>query len=108
MHVPIFVLGVGQENYLIGRDTWNADIVTTIDLPLLQKLAEDTGGKFYRILGDTSFETFFAQLSQNILSQQQHMIKNIYWELNPFLMYLLVFTLFGLFGLRLYISSLKK
>ena len=42
IQVPIFVLGVGQSNYLIGRDTWNDDIVTTINLDLLQQLADKT------------------------------------------------------------------
>ena len=38
--VPLFVLGVGQENYLIGRDTWNSDVTTDINLNLLQELAD--------------------------------------------------------------------
>ncbi|MEI8008428.1 MAG: hypothetical protein WCI00_03225 [bacterium] len=42
IQVPIFVLGVGQENYLIGRDTWNTDITTNINLSLLQQLADKT------------------------------------------------------------------
>ena len=40
--VPLFVLGVGQENYLIGRDAWDTDVTTNINLPLLQQLAEKT------------------------------------------------------------------
>jgi hypothetical protein len=40
--VPLFVLGVGQENYLIGRDVWDTDVTTNINLALLQQLAEKT------------------------------------------------------------------
>jgi hypothetical protein len=40
--VPLFVLGVGQENYLIGRDAWNDEVVTNINLSLLQQLADKT------------------------------------------------------------------
>jgi hypothetical protein len=40
--VPLFVLGVGQENYLIGRDMRNTDITTNINLTLLQQLADKT------------------------------------------------------------------
>jgi len=40
--IPLFVLGVGQENYLIGRDVWNNEVVTNINLSLLQQLADKT------------------------------------------------------------------
>lgn len=106
--VPLFVLGVGQENYLIGRDSWNESITTSINLPLLQQLANKTSGKFYRILDDKSFDQFFKELSQNIITQQQKNIKNIFWELNDYLMYLLILSLFWLFIFRLYIFLLKK
>jgi hypothetical protein len=33
---------VGQESYLIGRDTWNTDVVTDINVSLLQTLAKQT------------------------------------------------------------------
>ncbi len=95
MNVPLFVLGVWQENFLIGRDTWNADIVTDINLPLLQQLADAAWWSFYRILNDQSFDEFFYQFSQNILDQQQTKIQNIYRELNDYLIYLLLASLLG-------------
>ncbi|MEI7558694.1 MAG: hypothetical protein WCJ45_08130 [bacterium] len=42
IQVPLFVLGVGQEDYLIGRDTFNDTITTNINLSLLQQLADKT------------------------------------------------------------------
>lgn len=101
IHVPLFVLGVWQEDFLIGRDTRNADIVTDINLPLLQQLADTTWGKFYRVLGNQSFDDFFTQLSQDIIAQQQQKIQNIYRELNDYLLYILVCALLGLFIFRL-------
>lgn len=103
INVPLFVLGVWQEDFLIGRDTRNADIITDINLPLLQQLADTTWGKFYRVLADQSFDDFFTQLSQDILAQQQQKIQNIYRELNDYLMYFLVLALLGLFIFRLII-----
>ena len=108
IQVPIFVLGVGQSNYLIGRDTWNDDIVTTINLDLLQQLADKTWGKFYRVLGEKSFDDFFAELSKNIVSHQQQKIKNIFWNLNDYLIYILVFSLFWLLVFKLYVLCFKK
>ena len=108
--VPLFVLGVGQENYLIGRDTWNDDITTNINLTLLQQLADKTWGKFYRVLGDTSFDQFFTELLQNIVAHQQQKIKNILRELNDYLIYILVSALLGLliFRLSVFFSLIKK
>ncbi|EKD25591.1 MAG: hypothetical protein ACD_80C00012G0007 [uncultured bacterium (gcode 4)] len=100
MQVPIFVLGVGQENYLIGRDAWNDPITTDINITLLQQLADKTWWKFYRILGEKTFDEFFTELSQNIVTHQQQNIKNIFWELNDYLIYILVFSLFWLLIFR--------
>ena len=102
--VPLFVLGVGQENYLIGRDSWNDEVTTNINLTLLQQLADKTWGKFYRVLGEKSFDGFVSELSQNIVVHQQQKIQNIFWELNDYLMYILVLSLFGLFIFRFYLS----
>ena len=101
IQVPIFVLGVGQENYLIGRDTWNTDVTTNINLSLLQQLADKTWGKFYRVLGEKSFGDFFAELSKNIVAQQQQKIQNVLRELNDYLMYLIFILLLWLFIFRL-------
>ena len=106
--VPLFVLGVGQENYLIGRDTWNQNIVTDINLPLLQQLTDKTWGKFYRVLGQKSFDDFFTELLQNIVAHQQQKIQNIYWNLNDYLIYFIFSLLFVLFAFRLYMLSFKN
>lgn len=99
--VPLFVLGVGESNFLIGRDARNSDIITTINLPLLRELADKTWGKFYRVLSGDTFDVFFNQLSQNIISHQQQKIQNILRELNDYLIYLLVSALFWLLIFRL-------
>ncbi|HMS90973.1 MAG TPA: VWA domain-containing protein [Candidatus Absconditabacterales bacterium] len=106
--VPLFVLGVGQEDYLIGRDIWDSDVTTNINLPLLQQLADTTGGEFYRILGEKSFDEFFAKISQNILSRQHQKIQNIFWELNDYLMYFIFFFLLLLFSFKLFLHLTKR
>lgn len=106
--VPLFVLGVGQENYLIGRDAWDSDVTTDINLTLLQHLADKTWWKFYRILGEKSFNDFFSELSQNIVSRQQQKIQNILWELNDYLIYFLFSLLLLLFLFRLSLYLTKR
>lgn len=101
--VPLYVLWVGQENYLIGRDSRNDMVMTNIDLPLLQSLANKTWWKFYRVLGENSFDQFFDELSQDILSHQQQRIQHIYRELNDYLLYFLIVALSGLLIFKLYL-----
>jgi len=45
------------------------------------------------VLGEKSFDTFFDEFSQNIIARQQQNIQNILWELNDYLMYLIVLLL---------------
>lgn len=108
--VPLFILWVWQSNYLIGRDTWNDDVTTNINIDLLQQLANKTWGEFYRVFGDQSFDDFFAELSQNIIAHQQQKIQNILRELNDYLLYVLVVLLLWLSIFRLYlvVSPSKK
>lgn len=101
IQVPVYVLGIGQENYLIGRDTWNDDITTDINLTLLQELADKTWGKFYRVLGQQSFDDFFSWLSQEIIDHQQQRIQNTLWELNDYLIYIIIASLLALLIFRL-------
>ncbi len=108
--VPLFVLGVGQENFLIGRDTRNDEVTTDINPLLLQQLAEKTWGKFYRVLGEKSFDDFVAELLQHIVAHQQQKIQNTLWELNDYLIYILICSLLGLFIFRLvaFLALTKK
>lgn len=106
--VPLFVLGVGQENYLIGRDMRNTDITTNINLTLLQQLADKTSWKFYRVLGEKSFDSFFSELLQNVVEHQQQKIETVFWALNDYLIYLIFVLLFWLLAFRIYVFSVKK
>ncbi len=103
VHVPIFVLGVWQADFVVGLDTWNDKVTTTINLWLLQQLADKTWGKFSRVLGKQSFDEFFSELLETIETQQQQKIQNTFWELNTYLIYLLIIVLFWLLAFRLYL-----
>lgn len=103
LDIPVYILGVGQTNYLIGRDAWNDAVTTDINPALLQQLADATWGKFYRVLGKESFDDFFQELSQDIFAHQTQKIQNIVWELNDYLLYFIVSLLLGLFVFKLYL-----
>lgn len=98
IQVPLYILWVGQENYLIGRDSWNDEIMTNIQPSLLKDLADATWWKFYRVLDQSYFQQFLDEFSQDITARQQQKIYKTYRELNHYLMYFLVFALLGLLG----------
>lgn len=108
--VSVFVLWVGQENYLIGRDSWNSAVMTDINVALLQTLAQETQWKFYRVLWAESFDTFFEEIVEAVFSHQQEKVEYIYWKLNTYLIYVILFALLGLFCIHIfiYISFSKK
>ncbi len=109
LHVPLFVLGVGQEQYLIWRDRWNDTVMTDINLSLLQKLADESGGQFFRILGQDSFDQFVVDLSESIVARQYQQVRNKYRHLNDYLVYLIIFLLVWLVVFRIYLLlSVKR
>ena len=67
--------------------------MTDINLSLLQKLADESGGQFFRILGQDSFDQFFVDLSESIVARQYQQVRNKYRHLNDYLVYLIIFLL---------------
>ncbi len=103
MHIPLYVLGIWQSDYLIGRDMRNDMVMTNINLPLLQELASKTWWMFYRVLGDDSFDQFVDELSQDILSHQQKKIEHVYREMNRYLIYFVALLVVALLIFRVYL-----
>ena len=87
--VSLFVLWVGKENYVIGRDSWNTNIVTDINVSLLQNLAKKTGWKFYRVLWENSFDVFFEEIIEDVFIYQQEKVQYTFWELNTYILYII-------------------
>ncbi len=106
--VPLYVLGVGQENYLIWRDVRGSEVTTDINLSLLQQLAQKTWWWFSRILGTWSFDTFFSGFLQNIVEHQQQRIEPIFRNLNDYLLYVISLLLIWLFFFRIYVILHKR
>jgi len=101
--IPLFVLWVGHSHYFIGRDSWGTDIMTDIHFPLLESLAKKTWGMFYKISANEGFDTSFADIRDNILLHQYESVQYVFWELNKYLLYLLLFLLFCFLFLRIYL-----
>jgi len=84
--VPVFALGVGASDYLIGYDKWWSPVQTSINIPLLQEVTKQTGGELYRVLQESNFDEFFGYLKDVIKAQEKQKIENQYIVLNQYLL----------------------
>lgn len=110
MSIPLYVLGIWSSNYLIGRDTWNTDITTNINVSLLQSLADKTWWLFLSGENVQDFDQFFSLLVQDIVTQQQQSVHTTVWEITPYVLYILGVDLLGLliFTFYLFVIFPKK
>lgn len=85
-NIPVFALGVGESDYLIGYDKRWSPVQTSINIPLLQEVTKQTWGEFYRVLQESNFDEFFNYLKDVIKSQEKQKIENQYIILNQYLL----------------------
>lgn len=99
--VPVFALGVGESDYLIGYDKRWSPVQTSINIPLLQEVTRQTWGEFYRVLQESNFDEFFSYLKDVIKAQEKQKIENQYLVLNQYLLVIMgicvVFLLYAKF-----------
>jgi len=100
--IPLYVFWVGQENYMIGQDSWHDSVVTDINPWLLHSLSDTTWWKFYRILGVSWFTQSFDEISEHIFVHQQKKIHYTYRNLNPYILYFISCNLFVFIILKIY------
>lgn len=68
--VPIFVLALGRDDYVIGKDQYGIEVTTPIDSGLLLRMAKETNGTYYRVEKTRDFEGIFEQISNLVLDQE--------------------------------------
>jgi len=101
-NIPVFVLWVWEQNYLIGYDYFDTAIKTSINVPLLELLAKETGGKFYRVLWKSDFSIVFDEIFDLLHKQEKELVVDEYFNLNDILFVMLIVLWFFLCILRLY------
>ncbi len=107
--VPIFTLWVWTSNYVIWVDTMWQQVRTSINIPLLQEIANKSWWDFYRILEKQSFDTIFERIAKLIKQQEKQRVEKKYIYLNDYLMSLIVLSLFALISIRIYgLYKIKK
>lgn len=100
-NIPVFTLGLGDWDYLIGEDKRWSPVKTSINIPLLQDISKQTGGEFYRILEENNFDEFFDHIKDLIIAQETQKIENQYRVLNQYLLSIILACLLFLLYVRL-------
>jgi len=100
--VPLFVLGVGQDNYLMGYDSWNDEVRTEIGVSLLESLASRTKWSFYRILSAQSFDGFLEDFLSYVRGHEYPYVYKEYYSLNIYLVYVSIVLLLFVVVYRTY------
>lgn len=100
--VPIFTLWVWTSDYVIGVDNIWQQVKTSINIPLLQEIANKSWWDFYRILEKQSFDIIFDRIAKLIKQQEKQRVEKKYIYLNDYLIFLISLSLFSLISVRLY------
>lgn len=98
--VSVRVLAIGQTDYLIGYDQYQQPIVTSLNVPLLQTIAQQTSGSFLNVLGTGDLPPFFDSFLTAVKAHEVSQIDLIYWYLDPFLLGVLLLVLLILLVLK--------
>lgn len=107
--VPIITLWVWTSNYVIWIDNVGQEVRTSINIPLLQEIADRSWWDFYRILEKQSFDVIFDRIAKLIKQQEKQRVEKKYIYLNDYLISLMVLSLFALISIRIYsLYKIKK
>lgn len=64
--IKVYTLGVGRANEAYVKNGWGQvmPVASEIDARLLRKIADETGGKFYRVYAPADLKNAYAQIDQ--------------------------------------------
>ena len=88
-HIPVFALGIGTQNYLIGYDRFQDPIVSNLNEDLLQTIAQQTSGKYMRATTSKAFNDFLTTVLQDLKSHEELAISTKYRYLQPYLLWMI-------------------
>ena len=91
--VSVRVLAIGQADYLIWYDQNQQPIVTSLNVPLLQTIAQQTSGNFLNVISTGDLPPFFDSFLTAVKAHEISQISAQYRYLDDML---LIFLLIGL------------
>lgn len=108
--ISVRVLAIGQANYLIGYDQYQQPITTSLNVPLLQTIAQQTSGTFLNVINTGDLQTFFASFLTAVKAHEISHISSQYRYLDKILLIFLFIGLLALGSMQVLLLSqyLKK
>lgn len=100
--VSVRVLAIGQADYLIGYDQNQQPIVTSLNVPLLQTIAQQTSGSFLNVISTGDLPPFFDSFLTAVKAHEVSQISSQYRYLDDILLVFLLFGLISLSGFTLF------
>jgi Ca-activated chloride channel family protein len=104
--IPVYVFGIWEQDFTIGIDQQSNTIKARVDLTLLQKIANQTNGQFFRILEAQSFQHTMQDIVKNIKTQEKEKVIEEYFSINLIFLIILFPTLF--FQIYIQIQNTRK
>lgn len=76
--LSVWILGIGDSNYLIGKDFSWIPVKTTLNNNLLEKVALETNGTFWPVRSQQDFQIIFETIKEEIrLSEKQTIVATL-------------------------------
>jgi len=91
--IPIFTLGIGEDNLTLGEWYFGEKVVAKINIPLLQELSDDTWWTFYRVYEPKDFLDIFDAISNSVKAYEKKHIVFDYTYINVYVLLLLCLLL---------------
>ena len=99
--IAVRVLAIGQTNYLIWYDGYEQPVVTSLNIPLLQKISAQTSGTFLNVVTTGQLAPFFSSFLTSIKAREISHIRAQYRYLDKLLLIVLLLGLLGLGGMHI-------
>ncbi len=80
--IKVYTVGVGSDdNVILGRDWFGNPIYAELDEAMLKKIAEETGGKYYRSVDENTLNEIYTELSKIIERKNQESDTRVWFML---------------------------
>ena len=99
--IAVRVLAIGQTNYLIWYDGYGQPVVTSLNIPLLQHIADQTSGEFLNVVNTGQLPPFFSSFLSAVKAREISHIDARYRYLDRGLLIFLIIGLLGLGGVHI-------
>lgn len=90
-NMKVYTIWIGSDEYLVWTSKWWEPVNSSINEDLLEEISSVAGGEYFRILTTKDFEEQFANISQDIQTNEEKILVHNYISINYYLYIILIF-----------------